>query len=77
MRQSGEYFSYGPESIQPQRVDSHALDGCQDLSAVLLAVAVRVLPQLGVTVAVPRVLNAPAVTNVLQQSSGAGRRLVM
>ena len=70
MRQSGESFSDGPEPIQPQRVHGHAPEGCQDLNAVLLAVAVVVSSQLGIERSMPAVVNASEIRHGLQQAPG-------
>jgi len=72
MGQCGQAFGDRPEPIEPQRVHGQAPEPGHDLDAVDLAVAVDVFPQLGVARPVPGVLNAPAVTHVLQQSIGAG-----
>jgi hypothetical protein len=53
------------------RLHGQAAERCQDPHAVALAVAMRVLPELGVAGPVPGVLDGPAVAHVLQQRLGS------
>jgi len=72
MGQSGQPLGDGPEAIQAQGVHGQAAQRRQNLHAVGLAVAVRVLFELGVAGPVPGVLDGPAVSHVLEQGCGCG-----
>ena len=61
MDESGQALGDRPEAIEPQGVHGQAAERGHDLHPVGLAVAVRVLPALGVAGLVPGVLDWPAV----------------
>lgn len=50
-------IGHRPDAIQVQGIDGHAAQRRQDLDAVVLPVAVHVLPQLGIADPVPAVLD--------------------
>jgi hypothetical protein len=58
------------QALEPQGVHRQAAERGQDLHAVAFAIAMRVLPELGVAGPVPGILNRPLVSHVLQQSCG-------
>jgi hypothetical protein len=72
MGQGGQSLADRPEAIQPQRVHGKTPERGQDLQAVGLALAVRVLPELGVAGPMPGVLDRPPISYVLPQGFGCG-----
>jgi len=70
---SGQALSDRPKAIEPQGVHGQSAERGHDLHAVGLAVAVRVLPALGVAGPVSGVLDRPAVPKVFHQDRGAAR----
>jgi len=72
MGQSGQPLGDRPEAVEPQGVHGQTAQRGQDANAIGLAVAVRVLAELGVTGPVPGVLDGPAVSHVLQQCFRCG-----
>ena len=72
MGQGGEPLGDRPEPVKPHCVHRQAPERGDDLHAVPLAVAVSVLPELGVAKSVPAILKTPAISHLLEQSPGAG-----
>jgi len=72
MGQGSQALGDRPEAIETQGVHGQASERGHDLYAVALAVAVGVLPELGVAGPVPGVFDRPAVADVLQQGLGCG-----
>ena len=72
MGQSGQPLGDRPEALEPQGIHRQTAKRGQDLHAVGFAVAVGVLPELGVAGPVPGILNRPAVSHVPQQGCGCG-----
>ena len=69
MSQGGQSLGDRPETIEPQGIHRQAAERGQDLHAVDLAVAVRVLAELGVAGPVPGVLVA---AKLLRSSCSSG-----
>jgi len=57
MGQGGQPLSNGPVAIEPQGIHGQAAERGHDPHAVAFAVAMRVLPELGVAGPVPGVLD--------------------
>ncbi len=72
MGQSGQALGDRPEVTQAQGIHRQAAQRGQDADAIALAVAMRVLTELGVAGPVPGVFDGPMVADVLQQCFGCG-----
>jgi len=77
MGQSGQPLGARPEAVEPQAVHGQAAQRGQDANAIGLAVAVRVLPEQGVTGPVPGVLDGARVPAVGVIPCGRGRPTVI